>query len=558
MNKLKIFCAFAAGMLAIAACNKPVLFDERLGQDSSINTGTKKKVLVIAIEGARGQVVKDADMPHLKSLLEHSIYSWDAVSDTLSKDAASWAGLFTGVTNLKNAVKESFYRGHNLQAFPSFLQRLATNATLDIVSVSSSASLNDTLLKSGSANTWVNTAGNDVQARDSAVKRLQSGSPDVMVVAFNGVQRAGVAGGFSAATGTYMDALKAVDGYVGDVLNAMRSRRDFAREDWLVVVTSNHGGLETGAYGGASFNERNIFLLYHHPSFVSRQVEMPLVNVPYDGKYAFFNRENGADKAAYTNDPIFKVGADQNFTIEFNILTQLNSGADHPVIANKNWGSGGNTGWVIYKQNGNLRLNFKGAGTGRIDVRNGPPVADGKWHHITVTFNRQGTVDFYMDGKFFVSGGSIANKGNLDTGLPLAIGSDGTLNYGYNGANTSGENYIADVRVWNTVLPAATIEAWAFRTVTNQHPSYASLIGYWKANEQPAGNTIKDYSPSGVDLVIQNSPRWDARTEVLNPSSIDATLLVPRAMDLTSNVLAWMGVKMKPDWGLDGKVEIVE
>jgi hypothetical protein len=163
-----------------------------------------------------------------------------------------------------------------------------------------------------------------------------------------------------------------------------------------------------------------------------------------------------------------------------------------------------------------------------------------------------------MDGKFFVSGGSIANKGSLDAGLPLAIGSDGTLNYGYNGANTSGENYIADVRVWNTVLPAATIEAWAFRTVTNQHPSYASLIGYWKANEQPGGNTIKDYSPSGVDLVMQNTPRWDARTDVLNPSSIDATLLVPRAMDLTSNVLAWMGVKMKPDWGLDGKVEIVE
>jgi hypothetical protein len=136
------------------------------------------------------------------------------------------------------------------------------------------------------------------------------------------------------------------------------------------------------------------------------------------------------------------------------------------------------------------------------------------------------------------------------------VGTDGTLNYG--SANASGDNYIADIRVWNTVLSETTIYNWAFRPVTPAHPDYISLVGYWKANEGPAGNTIKDYSVTGADLVIQNGLQWDAQQDILNPSDTDATLLVPHSMDLAVNVLAWMGLKMKLEWMLDGKTAIVQ
>ncbi len=556
MNKLTIFSACAA--LLLAACNKPALFEERKGAGGTDAEPVKKKVLVIAIEGARGQVVKDADMPQLKGLLQHSIYSWDAVCDTTSGDAASWSALFTGVTNIKNEIQGTHYLGHQLAAFPSFPQRLAANTALDITAVSSSPSLNDTLLKKGNANTWVNTGGKDEAARDSAVNRLKLQNPDLLVVAFNSVQQAGKAEGFNAAAPGYAAALKTVDGYIGDVLNAMRNRPTFANEDWLVIITSNHGGLETGEYGGNSFKERNIFLLYYHPGFTSRLVEMPAVNVPYDGHYMFFDRAASQDRSAYTNNPAYRFGAEQNFTIEFNIQSTYTGGTDHPVISNKNWGSGGNQGYVIYKQNGNIRLNYKGAAASRIDVRNGPNVSDGKWHRVSVVFNRLGTVDFYLDGKFFINGLSIAGKGNIDTGLPLAVGTDGTLNYEDGGTSGSGQNYIADIRVWNSALTPAAIDDWAFRPLNAAHPAFLSLIGHWKANELPTGNAIKDFSPTGADLTIQNNPRWDFKTDVLNPSSIDATLLVPRSMDLTSNVLAWMGVKLKAEWALDGKVEIAQ
>ncbi len=42
----------------------------------------------------------------------------------------------------------------------------------------------------------------------------------------------------------YHAALKVCDDEIGGVLNAIASRKTFAEEDWLVVVTADHGGWE--------------------------------------------------------------------------------------------------------------------------------------------------------------------------------------------------------------------------------------------------------------------------------------------------------------------------
>ncbi|MBO9732132.1 MAG: DUF4983 domain-containing protein [Chitinophaga sp.] len=553
MNRYILLPVFACVLFFMGSCNKPELFDRKVTPDS-LPPAIKKKVLVIAIEGARGQVVRDAAVPNIKSLLSNSVYSWDAVTDTSTRDAAAWASLFTGAVNYKNGVTGAAYAGNNLAAYPSFAQRLA-DRSLNITSISSSASFNDTL---AGVTRLVKTIGDDLAAKDSAIERLQHSNPDVLVVAFSSVNAAGINNGFTANATAYTDAIHQVDAYIGEILGVLKSRSNYNQEDWLIVIGSNHGGTDGGTYGGSSFPERNNFLLYYNQRLTGQVLELPPVNVPYEGSFPFFYRKDGKDHAAYSNDPLFHFGATQDFTIEFNIQTTYDGDDDHGVIANKNWGSGGNIGWVIYKTNGNLRLNYKGASASRIDVRNGPPVADGKWHHISVTFDRKGVVSFYKDGKFFVSGPSIKDMGTIDAGLPFVVGTDGTLNYGYNGANGSGDNYIADIRVWNSVLSESVIYDWSFRTITKAHPNYGSLIGYWKANEVPAGNFIKDDSPSGADLTISNGLRWDAKKDILNPSDVDATLLVPHSMDLAVNVLAWMGVKMKSEWMLDGKTAIVQ
>jgi len=553
-----LFCATGI-LLGLSCCNKPVLFDEADGQDSAFNLPPQKKILLISLQGAIGSVMKDADIPHIRGLLSSSIYSWDAVCDTVSTDQAGWACLFTGVGIDKNGITGTSYAGNHFEAYPSLLSRLKNaNAGYRIVNISSDASLNDTLLGQQDADISLQL-NTDAAAKDSAIERLGQDDPDALFVTFSGINKAGTAHGFSASSPVYVAAIQTADSYIGEIITALKNRKSYADEDWLIIVTSNHGGTATGDYGGAERDERNTFVLYSNKSFQSKEIKMPLVNVPYDGIYPFFYRADSKDHAAYTSNAAYHFGADQNFTIEFNIRTTYDGGDDHPVIANKNWGSGSNTGWVIYKQNGNIRINYRGDAASRIDMRDGPVVADGKWHHVSVTFDRQDKISIYMDGVFYVSGPSIKDNGNIDSGLPLAIGADGTLDYGYNGPNGSGDNYVSDIRVWNTVLTPAEIAQWAFQPVTKDHPDFTHLIGYWKANEGPsASNTIRDFSATAADLSIQYGLRWDTISDVLNPSNIDPTSFVPKSVDVVANVLAWMGIKIEPAWDLDGQVWILE
>ena len=89
---MKISVPFTAGLFTLAVlcitgfsrCNKPVLYQEEIASDTSLVGLTQKKVLFITIQGARGDVMETANIPNIQSLQAHSIYSWNAVCDTVS------------------------------------------------------------------------------------------------------------------------------------------------------------------------------------------------------------------------------------------------------------------------------------------------------------------------------------------------------------------------------------------------------------------------------------------------------------------------------------------
>lgn len=545
----------------LSECNKPLTFVRDTGMDSVAISLPKKKLLLIAVAGAKGSAMKSADIPNIRSLLAHSLYSWDAVCDTISTDQAGWANLFTGTDAGKNGTLDGSYAGNKFSDYPTFIARLKNQRSeARIISISDDPSLNDTLITPGSVDAAV-ALNDDKTVKDSAVGRLQHDDPDVMVVSFNGVNRAGTEEGYSDLSPGYLEAIHQVDGYVGEIIAALKGRMQAAPEDWMIIITSNHGGKADGTYGGASQEERNNFVLYYNLQLTSSEVKMPLVNVPYSGKFPFFYRENGEDHAAYSGDALYHFGADQDFTIEFNILAgPSDARRDNPIITNKNWNSGNNTGWIIYIESGNIRINYKGADASRIDMRNGPVVEDGKWHHITITFNRQENISIYMDGKFYVSGPSIKDNGNVDAGYPLVVGTHGTLDFNYYGYNVGSlESYVSDVRVWNTVLSPELINDWAFIPVTADHPDYSSLVGYWRMmGGEDADTEIKSSLSSRPSLEVSYGLKWNEVDGVLNPSDIDATQFVPHSVDIAVNAMAWMGLKIMPEWKLDGKLWILQ
>jgi predicted AlkP superfamily pyrophosphatase or phosphodiesterase len=99
---------------------------------------------------------------------------------------------------------------------------------------------------------------------EAALQELGTGDPDLLFV------YAGAPDEISHESGgigtEYREAIAAADGQLGRLLEGIQSRPSFPDEDWLVVVTTDHGRTASGGHGGDTPEETTVFLLVSGPS----------------------------------------------------------------------------------------------------------------------------------------------------------------------------------------------------------------------------------------------------------------------------------------------------
>ena len=81
---------------------------------------------------------------------------------------------------------------------------------------------------------------------------------DFIFVIYEPTDSAGHGKDFSFNNPSYKEAFLKEDKYAFDTINAIRDRDTFDKEDWLIIITSDHGGIDDG-HGGASIQERMTF-----------------------------------------------------------------------------------------------------------------------------------------------------------------------------------------------------------------------------------------------------------------------------------------------------------
>ena len=151
---------------------------------------------------------------------------------------------------------------------------------------------------------------------------------------------------------------------------------------------------------------------------------------------------------------------DVNFSFAFWVKGDPGAWTGDPsFIGNKNWASGGNPGYVVAGDGGGIwQWNWKGADAGRRDADGISALANGTWHSVVVTHDRQGLASFYMDGVLRMTV-PIAGDGDVDTGLDVNIGNDGTGGYGF--VNDRGarwvNTFLDDFGVWRRLLTSQEI-----------------------------------------------------------------------------------------------------
>lgn len=226
------------------------------------------KVLVIGLDGVRVDRLAEADTPHLDSLARNGILlPAEAVSPTVS--GPNWSSILTGVVPEKHGVLSNDFSENRYERYPDFLTRLelvdARYHTAALVSWPPLASgaaggplvsdrvdrrivMNGDSLGYGPADSMVAAA---------AAALLRSAGYDALFVYLGNIDEVGHQAG--ALAPEYRAAIEAADREVGWMLAALARRP--AAEDWLVLVTTDHGRRDDGGHGGDTDQERSSFIL---------------------------------------------------------------------------------------------------------------------------------------------------------------------------------------------------------------------------------------------------------------------------------------------------------
>ncbi len=102
---------------------------------------------------------------------------------------------------------------------------------------------------------------NDTTAANAAIKDLKKEDcSDFIFAIYEGTDHSGHSFGFSTNNPIYQVGFRINDVLAYRTLNAIEERETFDTEDWLIIITSDHGGFGTG-HGGPSIQERMTFIV---------------------------------------------------------------------------------------------------------------------------------------------------------------------------------------------------------------------------------------------------------------------------------------------------------
>lgn len=235
-------------------------------------TPRKPKALMIMVDGLRADAVENAPMTNLlrlrdgkwregyrgfSSLTGHTLY------DARPSSAANHAAIATGVTATKTRI---FKNGDTPQGdfghWPSWLARLSASRpdrkalfayswTGDI-QLAPHPSVRNLPLTTVVTNNW--PVDGVYEKNATAIPKIMEGddAPDAVLYFIDIGDWGGHRSGFYPYGGEYVHNIRLADRIIGDTLAAIASRPSFQDEDWLVMVTSDHGGYgrKHGIWGG--------------------------------------------------------------------------------------------------------------------------------------------------------------------------------------------------------------------------------------------------------------------------------------------------------------------
>lgn len=276
---LPVLAIVGAGLLG--GCKKfpdPGLVIEEYQPDTTVRVSKgDRKVLLITIDGLRADILSQLKPASFENILKNAKYSFSAVTNLPVNNTGSWGSMLTG--NFDTRLWDSTFYAvpvDTTNTIPVPLNITALRYTHGedigkrIVAVADWPNLVNTLMND--ADKKLVTTGDE--ATKAAVEQvLRTDSADLIVARFSDVQKAGAQYGFADTDG-YKAAIQKVDSYVGAVMNALRSKPDYASEKWLTLITTTQVSdtlLTTENWANSPLQIPS-FVIAHYPGFTPQDI----------------------------------------------------------------------------------------------------------------------------------------------------------------------------------------------------------------------------------------------------------------------------------------------
>jgi arylsulfatase A-like enzyme len=229
------------------------------------------RVLVIGIDGVRPDVLAEVATPNIDALIADGTFSDRAQTGRPTVSGPGWSSLLTGVWPAKHGVIDNDFTGKNYGRYPDFLTRieqvrpdLETFAALDWLPLGADSAGGPVIgdapdrkyVYDGYTLGWAEA---DSLLVEDAIRELRDGNPAAGFVYLGNPDE--VSHQTNSIGEAYRSAIALADRHVGMLVNAIRNRPGQASENWLILVSTDHGRRADGGHGGDSPEEATIFFL---------------------------------------------------------------------------------------------------------------------------------------------------------------------------------------------------------------------------------------------------------------------------------------------------------
>jgi predicted AlkP superfamily pyrophosphatase or phosphodiesterase len=240
MNKIVLFIF---SLFISVSCGDKFQPKKEIRTDCTIGSEPTRKVLFVGWDGVRTDALLAANTPCIDSLLHHSYYNWNTDRGDYTVSVPGWSTILHGVWPSKHGLTDNTFGTNQYSQFPDLFtlaKRLKPN-----LSVANLSNWDDFLRITENEN-YAQRYDSDMDLKNDAIKVLNSCTPDIMVLHFDNPDAFGHDSGFSPTNQPYLDAIALSDTYLAEIMHVIKQREASLNEEWLVVISTDHGGEGTG------------------------------------------------------------------------------------------------------------------------------------------------------------------------------------------------------------------------------------------------------------------------------------------------------------------------